>query len=286
MHTDYFGNEVCFFSVQQIHRRLEITAASRVSVSRVTPPVPGALAGMEDRWRRCSGRRPPGETAGLHQFRFDSPLLRATPELGDYALPSFGGDTPLLVGAQDLNRRIFTDFKYDPVATTVATPLEEAWRNRRGVCQDFAHLAIACLRSLGLPARYVSGYLLTRPAPGTGRAGRAPTPRTRGFRFFVPARDGWISTPPTTCCRRKDTSPSPTDAISATSAPSAASWWAAVRTPSRWRWTCGKSKRGGHEVGHPASHRLPLCQRRCATVSTRRGSGRPATAGSGWSIST
>jgi transglutaminase-like putative cysteine protease len=194
MHTEYFGNEVCFFSVQQIHRRLEITASSRVSVQRVTPPVPG----LSPAWKQVAAlfrEKAAGETAGLHQFRFDSPLLRASPELVAYALPSFGGDTPLLVGAQDLNRRIFTDFKYDRTATTAATPLEEAWRNRRGVCQDFAHLAIACLRSLGLPARYVSGYLRTRPAPGQARMTGADAGHA-WFSVYCPSF-GWVDFDPT-----------------------------------------------------------------------------------------
>ena len=101
-----------------------------------------------------------------YQFCFGSPLLDNSPELADYARASFPKDTSLLVGVLDLNRRIFRDFQYDPVATTVATPLEEVLAQRRGVCQDFAHLAIASLRSLGLAARYVSGYLRTRPPEG------------------------------------------------------------------------------------------------------------------------
>jgi transglutaminase-like putative cysteine protease len=194
MRADYFGNQVCFFSVQQIHRRLEITASSRVWVNRVTPPV----LGLSPEWKKVAAlfrENPTGETAGLHQFRFDSPLLRATPELAAYARPSFGPDTPLLLGAQDLNRRIHADFNYDPVATTVATPLEEAWRNRRGVCQDFAHLAIACLRSLGLLARYVSGYLRTRPAPGKARLTGADASHA-WFSVFCPSV-GWVDFDPT-----------------------------------------------------------------------------------------
>ena len=194
MHTDYFGNQVCFFSVQQIHRRLEITAASRVLVRRLTPPVPG----LSPEWKKVAAmfrEKASGETAGLHQFRFDSPLLRATPDLVAYALPSFGGHTPLLVGAQDLNRRIFEDFKYDPSATTAATPLEQAWKHRRGVCQDFAHLAIACLRSLGLPARYVSGYLRTRPAAGQARWAGADASHA-WFSVYCPGV-GWVDFDPT-----------------------------------------------------------------------------------------
>ena len=146
-----------------------------------------------------------------------------------YALPSFGGGTPLLVGAQDLNRRIFTDFKYDPAATTVTTPLEATLRNRRGVCQDFAHLAIACLRSLGLLARYVSGYLRTRPAPGQARLTGADAGHA-WFSVYCPSV-GWVDFDPTNnLCRGRITSRSPTGEISAMSAPSAASWWAAVRS--------------------------------------------------------
>ena len=97
---------------------------------------------------------------------FDSPLLRASPALADYARQSFSAASPLLASVLDFNRRIHADFKYDKIATTVATPLEEVIKNRRGVCQDFAHFGIACLRSLGLAARYVSGYLRTQPPGG------------------------------------------------------------------------------------------------------------------------
>ena len=94
-----------------------------------------------------------------------------------------------------MTRRIFADFKYDPKATTVATPLEEVWEKRRGVCQDFAHLGIACLRSLGLPARYVSGYLRTRPPEGR-RGSSARTRRHAWFAIFCPGT-GWVDFDPT-----------------------------------------------------------------------------------------
>jgi transglutaminase-like putative cysteine protease len=95
--------------------------------------------------------------------------VRASFDLYEYARQSFPREAPVLAGAKDLTRRIHQDFKYDPKATTVATRLEEVLRIRRGVCQDFAHLGIACLRSLGLPARYVSGYLRTRAPEGRQR---------------------------------------------------------------------------------------------------------------------
>jgi transglutaminase-like putative cysteine protease len=194
MRTDYFGNRVCFFSIQEIHRRLEIIAESRVSIAATTPP---ALA-LSPPWERVvalfSDPVSP-EVVEPYQFCFDSPLLRASPDLADYARPSFATGTPLLAGVSDLNRRIFSDFKYDPVATTVATPLEEVVANRRGVCQDFAHLAIASLRSLGLPARYVSGYLRTRPPAGQPRLVGADASHA-WFAVFCP-ETGWVDFDPT-----------------------------------------------------------------------------------------
>jgi transglutaminase-like putative cysteine protease len=194
MRTDYFGNRICFFSIQQIHRRLEITALSRVSLSPV--PAPG-LADSAD-WQGVAAmfRDPVSpEIVEPYQFCFNSPLLQATPELADYGRQSFNGATPLLQGVQDLNRRIHADFKYDPVATTVATPLTEVLASRRGVCQDFAHIAIACLRSLGLPARYVSGYLRTHSAPGKPRLAGGDASHA-WFAAFCPGI-GWVDFDPT-----------------------------------------------------------------------------------------
>ena len=191
--TDYFGNPVCFFSVQEIHQRLDITATSLVSLDRLTP----TALGLSPDWKQVAAlfREPAtAETAEPYQFRFDSPLLRASPELADYARESFPDGAPLLLGVEDLNHRIHADFKYDQVATTVATPLEEVLKHRRGVCQDFAHLAIASLRSLGLLARYVSGYMRTTRRRAKS-ASPAPTPRTRGSPFSARASAGWISTP-------------------------------------------------------------------------------------------
>ena len=166
--VDFFGNQVCSFSIQEIHRELEITATSRVTVSATTKPALALSPAWEEVAKLFSDPVSP-EVVEPYQFAFDSPLLRASPELADYARESFTVGRPLLVAVADLNRRIFTDFKYDSTATTVATPLEEVLEKRRGVCQDFAHLGIACLRSLGLPARYVSGYLRTRPPEGKER---------------------------------------------------------------------------------------------------------------------
>ncbi len=192
--TDFFGNRVCFFAIQEIHTRLEVEAVSVVSLSASTPP---ALA-LSPAWSEVTElfRDPVSpEVVDPYQFCFDSPLLRTAPELADYARGSFPSGTPLLVGVAQLNQRIFRDFKYDPVATSVATPLEEVWAKRHGVCQDFAHVAIACLRSLGLPARYVSGYLRTHAAPGKQRLVGADASHA-WFSVYCPSV-GWVDFDPT-----------------------------------------------------------------------------------------
>ena len=192
--TDYFGNQVCGFSIQEIHDRLEITATSRVNVTALTPPALALSPYWNEVAKLFSDPVSP-EVVEPYQFVFDSPLVRTSMELADYARQSFEPDTPLLVGAASLNKRIYTDFKYDPRATTVATPLEEVWEKRRGVCQDFAHLATACMRSLGLPARYVSGYLRTRPPEGKERLVGVDASHA-WFSVYCPDV-GWVDLDPT-----------------------------------------------------------------------------------------
>jgi transglutaminase-like putative cysteine protease len=192
--SDYFGNEVCFFGIQQIHQRLEIKATSHVSSNALTPPVPALSPRWEDVVAMFREAATP-ETVGACQFSFDSPMLRSSRELGEYARQDFPSGMPLLIGVRDLTRRIYTDFAYDPVATTVATPLEEVWRKRRGVCQDFAHLAICSLRSLGLLARYVSGYIRTHAPPGKARLVGSDASHA-WFSVYCPSV-GWVDFDPT-----------------------------------------------------------------------------------------
>jgi transglutaminase-like putative cysteine protease len=192
--VDFFGNQVCGFSIQEIHQRLEIMARSRVTVAAAKPPALSLSPDWEGVVKLFSDPVLPG-VVEPYQFMFDSPLLGASPELADYARKSFLAKTPLLAAVADLNRRIFSDFKYDPTATTVATPLEEVLEKRRGVCQDFAHVAIASLRSLGLPARYVSGYLRTRPPAGQERLVGADASHA-WFAVFCPDV-GWVDFDPT-----------------------------------------------------------------------------------------
>ena len=191
---DYFGNAVCSFAIQEIHRRFEVIARSQVSVNVSATPVL-ALSPM---WEQvvASFRDPvsPADVAP-YEFRMESPCIRLMPEYADYARASFPSGTPLLTGARDLMCRIHDDFRYDRVATTVATPLEEVWEHRQGVCQDFAHIAISALRSLGLPARYVSGYLRTHPAQGRARLVGADASHA-WFSVYCPL-NGWVDFDPT-----------------------------------------------------------------------------------------
>jgi transglutaminase-like putative cysteine protease len=191
---DYFGNQLCFFSIQEVHGKLEIITNSRVAVHAEKPFKNESTAAWEDVAEMFRDPVSP-EVVEPYQFIFDSPQVRASFELADYARESFSRGTSVLTATRDLTRRIFTDFKYDPKATTIATPLEEVLKKRRGVCQDFAHLGIACLRSLGLPARYVSGYLRTRPPEGKERLVGADASHA-WFAIFCPGM-GWIDFDPT-----------------------------------------------------------------------------------------
>lgn len=193
-HTDYFGNAARMFSIQRLHQRLDVLAESVVRVSARTPP---ELA-LSPPWKEAQARfRDPVSPldAGPYEFCLESPLVMARPEFADYARASFSEHAPLLVGARDLTRRIHDDFVYDPKATDVATPLGQVWERRRGVCQDFAHTAIACLRSLGLPARYMSGYLRTVPPAGQARLVGCDASHA-WFSVYCP-RNGWVDFDPT-----------------------------------------------------------------------------------------
>ena len=192
--TDYFGNQLCFFAIQEIHSKLEIITSSRVTVSPKNPAQNESAAPWETVAEMFRDPVSP-EVVDAYQFVFDSPQVRAAEELADYARESFAKESPLLSGARNLTRHIFKDFRFDPKATTVATPLEEVWKTRRGVCQDFAHLGIACLRALGLPARYVSGYLRTHPPAGKERLVGADASHA-WFQVFLPGQ-GWVDFDPT-----------------------------------------------------------------------------------------
>ncbi len=167
-HVDSFGNIVESFSLDSPSDTINIQAISEVEVSRRRPAAKGESMPWERMRDLFMGDCGPGELDPL-QYVFDSPMIEQTDQAGAYVLESFKPGTPILTGADDLMRRINTDFKFDKTATTVGTSVSEVFKERRGVCQDFAHLMIVCLRALGLPGRYVSGYLQTEPVPGRPR---------------------------------------------------------------------------------------------------------------------
>ena len=193
-HVDYYGNAVRFFTIGTPHERLVVTARSRIRIDAPLLPNPAQTMVWEQVRSRCSKDVLTPDSA-VGEFRFDSPHIARKPAFADYAAPSFPKDRPLLEGVIDFTARIFRDFRFDPRATTVATPLDDVLKKRRGVCQDFAHLAIAGLRSLGLPARYVSGYLETQPPPGKARLVGADASHA-WLSVWCPGH-GWVDADPT-----------------------------------------------------------------------------------------
>lgn len=161
---DVFGNERCFFSLQSPHTQLRVVAHSVIDTEALAPPA-SSISWEQTRelFRYQSGAR----SDAAAEFVFASPFCPHHAEFAAYARPSFAPGVGVLAGAQDLMRRIYTDFLYESQSTEINTPALEALAQRKGVCQDFAHIMISCLRSIGIPARYVSGYLLTLAAPGT-----------------------------------------------------------------------------------------------------------------------
>ena len=177
--TDYFGNASTYFHLTDPHSELTITASSEVDVD-VPAYDPAALA---QPWERARPLAHP-ETAGAWaatEYALESARARHAPDAVAYGAESLTPGRPLGEAVTDLMQRIFRDFDYDKTATTVTSTVADAMRARAGVCQDFAHVALACLRSHGVAARYVSGYLATRPAPGKERV------------FGADASHAWLS---------------------------------------------------------------------------------------------
>lgn len=193
-HLDYFGNPVCHVLLASPHDALAVRAVSEASVfSRPTPQT-----AYSPDWQAVrDALRSPRDAQALlaAEFLFESPHIRFSAELARYAAKSFAPGRPLLDAALDLNRRIHADFEFDNRATSIATPLSDVLEMRRGVCQDFAHMMIACLRALGLSARYVSGYILTTPPPGHARLVGADASHA-WVSVYCPV-SGWVDFDPT-----------------------------------------------------------------------------------------
>ena len=166
--VDYFGNLLCFFTIQEPHEQLTVEARSQVVIDGRDQDEAQLCLPWEAS-AKVLAEDPTGQDLEAHQFQFESPRIRMRPEFAAYALESFTPQRPMREALLDLTTRIHRDFQFDSKVTTVRTPTEEVFKKRRGVCQDFAHVQIACLRSIHIAARYVSGYLRTYPPPGKPR---------------------------------------------------------------------------------------------------------------------
>lgn len=187
---DHFGNVVTWLFLDRPHADFTVTARSVVEVFH--PPPPEAT----DPWEsiveaaRGSGAGPDAE------YRFESPMIASVPEAAEFARVSFPAGRPVLEGLLDLNRRINTEFRFRAGVTTVSTPVARVMQRREGVCQDFSHVMISALRGLGLPARYNSGYIRTRPPPGQKR--RIGSDQSHAWvGAWVGPEHGWVDLDPT-----------------------------------------------------------------------------------------
>jgi transglutaminase-like putative cysteine protease len=190
---DYFGNPTHFFTVEEPHHRMVLVAESELELEapdEERPELP-AWDALRDSLR--SDHSAPGLAA--FEMCFASPLVPVAAEFASYAAPFFRKGGEILACVRELTHRIHTDFAYRPGATSVTTPVRDVLAAREGVCQDFAHLEIACLRALGLSARYVSGYLHTVPAEGQERLVGADASHAWVSVYCGPA--GWIDVDPT-----------------------------------------------------------------------------------------
>ena len=192
--VDYFGNHLCFFTVEEPHDELVVEARSEVIMAEQTTATPQPSLPWEEVAKGLPDDRSPGALEA-YQFRFESPRIRLRPEFASYALQSFTPGRPIQEALLDFTARIHRDFRFDSKVTNVRTPIEEVFRKRRGVCQDFAHIQIACLRSINLSARYVSGYLRTYPPAGQPRLVGADASHA-WVSAYCPAI-GWLDLDPT-----------------------------------------------------------------------------------------
>lgn len=193
-YVDYFGNPAEHFEVTHHHECLDIVAIGEALVERRFSSEDQYETGIS--WDAVAAQfAATGPFMAEREFCYDSPLVRRHPMLRDYCAQTFVPGRSLFQCLVELNQRIFKEFKYEPAVTDISTPLAQVMRERRGVCQDFAHVAVGCLRSLGLPARYISGYMETLPPPGQPKLVGADASHA-WFAAYIPGI-GWIDFDPT-----------------------------------------------------------------------------------------
>lgn len=194
-YEDYFGNKVMYFAVQHEHKLL------KVSVHSLVEKIPGPNAALNlythSSWEdaRMQILDPGPENFDARQYIAETEITAVTDDIRQYATLSFTGGRSLFEATNDLMQRIFRDFEFKSGFTTVSTPLNEVMKSRKGVCQDFAHLAIACVRSVGLAARYISGYIETLPPYGKEKLTGVDASHA-WFAVYFP-HNGWLAFDPT-----------------------------------------------------------------------------------------
>ncbi len=197
-HEDYFGNHVYSFAIESLHRQLTVTVRSEVEVARAAWMDSVQSRPWDQVVEAIRSTKDPN-WASVGEFSRDSRLILRSDTFADFARPSFAKGRPIVEAASDLTKRMHAEFRYDTTATRVDTPTTEAFQKRAGVCQDFAHIQIGCLRSIGLPARYVSGYLRTLPPPGKERM--VGTDESHAWLSVYAGEElGWIDLDPTNAC--------------------------------------------------------------------------------------
>jgi len=192
--VDYFGNILSFFTVEEPHTELIVEAKSHVKIDR--PPISqGSFSRPWEESARPLAKDLSDEGLAAYQFQFASPRVRLNQEFAGYALESFTPRRPMREALMELTARIHSDFRFDSKVTNVRTSPEEVFKKRQGVCQDFAHVEIACLRSINVAARYVSGYLRTYPPPGKPRMVGADV--SHAWISAYSRDEGWLDMDPT-----------------------------------------------------------------------------------------
>ncbi len=191
--VDFFGNPTTYLTIEEPHRKLSVTSTCQVEIHALPAPTPANTSPWEDVAGYLVKQSDP-ECLDASQYVFESPFT-VSAQAEAFAQESFPPGRPVLEGALDLMARIFTGFKYEGGVTDISTPIDRVLADKRGVCQDFAHLQIACLRAMGLPARYVSGYLRTHPPEGQERKIGADASHA-WLAVWVPDH-GWVDLDPT-----------------------------------------------------------------------------------------
>jgi transglutaminase-like putative cysteine protease len=189
---DHFGNHVTWLFLDLPHADFEVTSEAVVEVDRRPPADAAATPPWEDVVQAARG--PDGWEAA--EFQFGTPMAPINPETKDYVGKSFTPGRPVFEGLLELNERFYADFRFRSGVTTISTPVSQVMQRREGVCQDFSHAMVSGLRGVGLPARYTSGYIRTKPPPGQVKRKGADQSHAWVGCWLGP-QFGWIDVDPT-----------------------------------------------------------------------------------------